>query len=63
MDTADAGAKFRAAGGINDHVITGIAVDAGGIKIIDLLPGAELNIHHLYFGRQFGHRDDFFFHW
>ena len=63
MDTTGAEAVFRASGGVDDHMIPGLAGDSRGIKIVNLLPGAELNVYHLYFRGRLGHIDNFFFHW
>ena len=47
MDAADTDAVLGASGGVDDHMVTCLASDSGRIKEIDLLSGAELDVHHL----------------
>ena len=52
-DPVDAGGAhpvFGAPGGVNNHMVALDAGDVRGVKEVDLLPGAELNIHNGYQG-------------
>ena len=64
MVAGGAQAVFRPPGGIDNQVIAGFAVQAGGVKIINLLSGPELDIHHFHRGFRFLRRygQGFFFH-
>ena len=46
--SAGADAEFGASGGVDDHMIAGLQLQIPGGKIIDLLAGAELNVHDLH---------------
>jgi len=61
MVPAGTDAELGTPGGIDDHMVAHHIGGAIGIKIIDLLPGTELDIHHFHILLRQGH--DFFFHW
>ena len=47
MDAGSAGAEFRTAGGIDNDMVPGGKGQAVGVKKVDLLARAELDVHHL----------------
>ena len=47
-------AVLRTAGGVDNYVVTGFQLVTCRIKIINFLPGAELNVHHLCLFRRLG---------
>ena len=60
MISPDAGAEFRAPGGVDDHMVAGSEAAAVGVKEIGLLARTELNIHD--FHRCLGCGAEYFFH-
>ena len=60
MVSPDAGSVFRTPGGVDDHMVTGGEAAAVRVKIIGLLPRAELNIHD--FHRRLRCGAEYFFH-
>ena len=55
-------AEFGAPGGVNNNVIPGLDLKTCGVKIVDFLSGAELNVHNFCFLRLLRSAQDFFFH-